>query len=253
MADDTNKLFSFQGYVYLGALSGRKMVDPFWIGDATLSVALETESVEHNESFSGQRLPYGRLTTKKSATATLTLFEAKADNLALALYGAKVPVTAGTATAEALPSTAADGSLVELDHALVSNLVLTDSTASPVTLEEGEHYAIENASGGLIRLIDTSGLTKPIKAAYSYAAADRTGLFTVTPPERFLKMAGVNTLDNTPVVVDLYRVRFDPASELALHHEEFGSFELSGSLLAVAGLMNDALGGFGAITLGKAA
>jgi hypothetical protein len=251
MADD-NKLFSFQGYVYLGGLSGRKIVDPFWVGDATMTIALETESVEHNESFSGQRLPYGRLTTKKSATATLTLFEAKTDNLALALYGSNVPVTAGAATAEPLPAATA-GSLIELDHAMVSDLVITDSTASPVTLTEGQHYAIENAAGGLVKILDLTSLTQPLKAAYNYTAADRTGMFTSTPPERFLKMVGVNTLNSAPVVVDLYRVRFDPASELALHHDEFGSFELSGSLLAVAGLMNDALGGFGAITLGHAA
>jgi len=248
MADD-NQLFSFQGYVYLGELSGRKITNPFWVGDATMSITLETESVEHNESFSGQRLPYGRLTTKKSATATLTLFEAKADNLALALYGSKVPVTAGTVTAETLP-TAADGGLIELDHSIVSDLVITDSASTAETLIEGEHYAIENAAGGLVKLLDTTGLTAPFNAAYSYAAADRTSLFTTTPPERFLKMVGVNTLNNAPVVVDLYRVRFDPASELALHNEEFGSFELSGSLLAVAGLMNDTLGGFGSLTLG---
>jgi hypothetical protein len=99
-----NQLFSFQGYVYLGELSGRKIANPFWVGDATMSIALETESVDHNESFSGQRLPYGRLTRRKNATATLTLFEAKADNLALALYGNKVPVTA-----EELPNTPAGG------------------------------------------------------------------------------------------------------------------------------------------------
>ncbi|MDR1063248.1 MAG: hypothetical protein LBL48_04840 [Azoarcus sp.] len=246
MADE-NKLFSFQGYVYLGDLSGRKIVNPFWVGDATMAVSLETESVEHNESFSGQRLPYGRLTTKKSATATLTLFEAKADNLALALYGSKVPVTAGTVTAETLPAAQA-GELVELDHSLISSLAIADSTST--ALVEGENFSIENASGGLIKLLDTTGFTAPFTAAYSYAAAERTGLFTATPPERYVKMVGVNTLNNGPVIVDLYRVRFDPASELALHNEEFGSFELSGSLLAVAGLMNDALGGFGSLTLG---
>ena len=248
MADD-NQLFSFQGYVYLGDLSGRKIVDPFWVGDSKMTVSLETESVEHTESFSGQRLPYGRLTTKKSATATLTLYEARADNLALALYGSKVPVTAGTVTAEELPAVEAGGLLV-LDHSLISGLVITDSTAgTPATLEEGTHYSIENAAGGLIKLLDPTGLSAPFKAAYSYAAAQRTGLFTTTPPERFLKMVGVNTLNNAPVIVDLYRVRFDPAAELALHHEEFGSFELSGSLLAVSGLMNDVLGGFGSLTL----
>ncbi|MDR2366126.1 MAG: hypothetical protein LBD68_09820 [Zoogloeaceae bacterium] len=250
MADD-NKLFSFQGYVYLGGISGRKIVDPVWVGDATMTVALETESVEHNESFSGQRLPYGRLTTKKSATATLTLFEARAENLALALYGVNVPVTSASVTAEAIPDTTG---LVALDHALIDNLVLTDSTSgTPVVLTEGTNYTIENAAGGLIRILETASLTLPIKAAYDYGAANTTGMFTTTPPERFLKMVGVNTLNNAPVVVDLYRVRFDPASELALHNEEFGSFELSGSLLAEAGLMTGELGGFGTLTLGAAA
>ncbi|MDR1424302.1 MAG: hypothetical protein LBI92_06855 [Azoarcus sp.] len=247
MADD-NKLFSFQGYVYLGDLSGRKIANPFWVGDATMNIALETESVEHTESFSGQRLPYGRLTTKKSATATLTLFEARAENLALALYGNKVTVTAGTVTGEALP-TAAAGDLFALDHALVSALTISDSASD--TLAEGEDFSIENAAGGLVKILNVTGFTQPFKAAYSHATVDSTGLFTVTPPERFVKMVGVNTLDNTPVIVDLYRVRFDPASELSLHNEEFGSFELSGALLAVAGLMNSPLGGFGSITLGN--
>jgi hypothetical protein len=144
------------------------------------------------------------------------------------------------------------GALVALDHALVRNLALSDSKSTPAPLVEGTHYTLENAAGGLIRLLDVTGLTAPIKAAYDYDAANVTGLFTSTPPERFLKMVGVNTLNNAPVVVDLYRVRFDPASELALHNEEFGSFELSGSLLAVAGLMTGELGGFGTITLGDA-
>ncbi|MDR0736108.1 MAG: hypothetical protein LBF51_04620 [Zoogloeaceae bacterium] len=154
----------------------------------------------------------------------------------------------GSATAEELP-TSTDGTLIQLDHALVSNLVLSDSTGTPVGLVEGTHYSVENAAGGLIKLLSTTSLTQPIKAAYDYGAAQTTGLFTTTPPERFLKMVGVNTLDNSKVIVDLYRVRFNPAYELNLHHEEFGSFELTGSLLAVAELMTGELGGFGSLTL----
>ena len=95
MADD-NKLFSFQGYVFLGESGASKPVNPVWVGDATLTIALETENAEHYESFSGQRMLYGQLATRKTANATLTLFEARAENFSLWLYGGVVDDAAGT-------------------------------------------------------------------------------------------------------------------------------------------------------------
>jgi hypothetical protein len=211
---------------------------------------MEIQTSEHTESFSGQRLPYGRMTTKKSANTTLTLFEMRPEVLALALYANRVETVAGTVTAETLPDDLAVGDLTVLDHPMVSGLVLTDSTGTPVTLDEGEDYALENPTSGLVRILDTSGFTQPFKAAYSYASVTDTLILTTTPPERWVQMVGVNTLNDEPVIVDLYRVRFEPASQLPLHNEEFGSFELSGSLLVDAALAANAnLGGFGRVRL----
>jgi hypothetical protein len=219
-----------------------------WVGDATLNVAMEVQTAEHTESFSGQRLPYGRMTTKKSANITLTLFEMREEVLALALYANRVQTVAGTATAEALPTGLAVDDLHVLDHPLVTNLVLTDSASA--ALVEGSDYALENRTSGLLRILNVAGHTQPFKAAYSYAGIADTLIFTATPPERWVQMVGVNTLNNEPVIVDLYRVRFDPASQLPLHNEEFGSFELSGSLLVDAALAANAnLGGFGRVRL----
>ena len=105
---------------------------------------------------------------------------------------------------------------------MVSSLVITDSSSAVLT--EGENYLLENPTSGLLRLLTPGSHVPPFQAAYAYAAVTDTLIFTTTPPERWVQLVGVNTLNDTPVIVDLYRVRFDPASQLPLHHEEFGSF-----------------------------
>jgi hypothetical protein len=249
MADE-NKLFSFQGYVFLGESGGSKPVNPIWVGDATLTVALETETADHYESFSGQRMLYGQIATRKTANVTLTLFEARAENFSLGLYGGVVDENSGTVTAEIFPDGLAVGDVVSLDRGFPSGIVLTDSTGSPVTLEEGTHYEIYPLGSNQIRILDLTGITQPIIAAYAYGKIQRVTMFTETPPERFLILHGVNTLDNKKVRVELPRVKFNPASEINLHHEEFGQFELSGAVLYSPVTANDPdMGGFGRIIL----
>ncbi|MDR0234629.1 MAG: hypothetical protein LBI31_07525 [Zoogloeaceae bacterium] len=245
-----NKLFSFQGYVYLGDRgSSGKLINPVWVGDATLNIETSTESIEHKESFSGQRLPYGRMDTSKSATATLTLFEATRDNLALALYAKSAKLVAGSVTGEAFPADLSPGKIVVLDHGFVTDLVIKDSSGTQKTLAEGVNYRLKHPDAGHVEILDVTTFTQPFSAAYQYEACEEFGIFSTTPPERWLQLVGKNTLNDEPVIVDLFRVKFDPASQLPLHNEEFGSFELKGSALVDSMLATQSeLGGFGRIT-----
>jgi hypothetical protein len=199
-------------------------------------------------------MPYGRLTTEKSANVTLTLFEATEANLALALYADQIKTASGSATAEAFPADTVAGDTVVLDHPLVSNLVIKDSNSSPVTLEEGTHYVLEHPEAAHVKILNVEGFTQPLVAAYDYDALVDTLIFTKTPPERWVQLVGVNTLNDEPIIVDLYRVSFSPASQLPLHNEEFGSFELTGSMLVDATLAaNSNIGGFGRLRQRQAA
>ena len=73
-------------------------------------------------------------------------------------------------------------------------------------------------------------------------------MFTAKPPERYLLLDGINTLDGSPVKVRLYRVQFDPASSVPMINESFGQLELSGAALYDDEASQDAeLGGFGKI------
>lgn len=246
----TTKDFSFQGKVRLGTrLAGGRPGALRWVGDAPkCDVSLTTETEERKESYSGQRLTSARLQKSKGAEIALTLNWASPENLALGLYGSVNTVAAGSVTGETLPAGLVAGDEVMLEHGGVSALVLTDSTGSPVTLVEGTNYELASANGGVILIKDVGSLTQPFKAAYSHTKSVDVAMFTSTPPERFLFLDGVNTVDNTPVRLQLYRVKFDPASNVPAINEGFGTLELSGSVLFDDEAdLDPELGGFGKI------
>jgi hypothetical protein len=130
----------------------------------------------------------------------------------------------------------------QLEHQKVSSVVVTDSAETLATLVAGTDYTLT------FTLV--TGFTAPIKAAYSYAAVTDIGLFTATMPKRFVRFEGINTaVSNAPVLVELYRVVFDPLKDLSLISNDFQKFELDGKLLTDNTKSTTAtLGQFGRIT-----
>lgn len=242
---------SFQGRVYLGKrdLNGNPIEVRSPGNVADLKLSLKTEVLEHYESQSGQRSLDHRMIKSKSATINLAIEEFTKENLALALYGTHVATASGTVTDEpiggAMPVV---GDRYFLAHPKVSTLVLKDSAATPATLILGTHYTADTDFGAL-QFLDTTTLTAPFKASYGFGDVSEIGIFTQPLPERFLRLEGLNTAQgNAKVLVELYRVAFDPLKELALISNEYNKFELEGSLLADSTKPYDAvLGQFGRI------
>lgn len=252
-------LYSLQGKLYSAirnATTGQRG-ELTWLGNAgTATLAIAVEKSDKNESFSGARGLYGSLITAKNGTLNLTLDEFTVENLALALHSTNVAVAAGTVTDEELPGSLAADDEVQLDQRFVSALALTDSTAvTPVTLVAGTHYEVISAAGGVIKILDVTGLQQPIKAAYSHAAADSLAIFAqATPPERWIFFDGINTVTGEKVLIDLYRVQFDPVSDFGLINDDWGGLQLTGNLLVdPINLNNSNLGGYGRLMKSKAA
>lgn len=251
-------LFSLQGSLY-SAVRNTTTGKPgkrTWLGNAsTATLAINVNKSDKTESFSGTRGLYGSLVTSKGGTLNLTLDEFLPENLALGLHSTPVSVAAGAVAAESLPTGLVAGDEVQLDQRFVSSLVLTDSNATPVTLEAGVHYELVSAAGGILRVLDPTPLTQPFKAAYSYADATSLAIFAnVTPPERWIFFDGVNTVTGEKVILDLYRVQFDPVSDFGLIHEDWGGLSLTGTLLVDPINLKDAnLGGYGRMMTSKAA
>lgn len=249
------KDFSFQGKVYLGSrLAGGKPGVLRWVGDAPqCNVTLATESETRRESYSGSRLTSARLQTSREATIALTLNWATADNLALGLYGEVLTVAAGSVTGEVLPSGLVNGDTVVLEHGGVAALVLTDNAGTPATVPTAG-YRLDSPKGGVVEVVDVGTFVQPFKAAYTHGQSMDVAMFTTSPPERYLLLDGINTLDGSRVRVRLYRTQFDPATSIPLINESFGQLELSGAVLYDDDASQDAsLGGFGKIEVMDAA
>ena len=242
---------SFQGRVYLGKRDA--MGNPIEVRSpgnvAELKLSLKTDVLEHYESQTGQRTLDHRMVKQKSATVNLTIEEFTKENLALALYGNFVTGAAGTVSGEPLGGVApVIGDRYFLAHPKVSTLVVTDSATTPATLALGTNYTAETDFGAL-QFLEITGFTAPFKASYAFGVATEIGIFTQPLPERYLRLEGLNTAQgNAKVLVELYRVAFDPLKEISFISDEYNKFEMEGSLLADASKPFDAaLGQFGRI------
>jgi hypothetical protein len=242
---------SFQGRVYLGKRddSGQPIEVRSPGNVADLSLSLKTDVIEHYESQTGQRAVDLRLVKQKSATVALTIEEFTKENLALALYGSYVTDAGGSVTDEPIGGTTpVVGDRYFLAHPKVSALTVKDAAGTPTTLTLGTHYTADTDFGA-IQFLDITGLTAPFKASYTYGAVTEIGIFTQPLPERFLRLEGVNTAaGNAKVLIELYRVAFDPLKKFDIISNDLNKFEMEGSLLADSTKPYDAvLGQFGRI------
>lgn len=230
----TNVYFRGQGRVYAAerSVAGNpgKLI---WLGNVSaLSVNLETETLEHQESYSGQRLTDLKLIVGKTAQVEATLESWDLDNLALGLYGQTVAVTGASVTNELLPTGLVAGDIVKTVHPKISSVIVQDNAGSPATLVAGTNYEVESASFGRIRIINPGSFVQPFNVDYTYAARKDVGMFTQPVPERSLIFHGLNTaVGNTPMVVELFRVQLNPLSQLPLIGDEVAAFTLSGEAL----------------------
>jgi hypothetical protein len=226
--------FSGQGRVYIANRdSNGNPLALRWLGNVPeLKVSLNVETIEHTESYSGQRLTDLSLIKKKDGEFTCAIEDFSIENLELTLYGQTSSVTAGTVTNEALPTGVVAGGIYLLANQFVSSVVVKDSAASPATLTAGTHYKV-HAEQGAIEFLNVAGFTQPFKVDYSYGAAMRLAMFKSAKPEVWLRFDGLNTADgNKRVIVDLYRVVLNPTKDLSLIGDELQKFELSGKVLA---------------------
>jgi hypothetical protein len=244
------KLVSLQGNVYVANrdTNGNPLAFRHLGNVPSIEITLESGTVDHFESTSGQRLQDGRLIISKTAGLSMTLDEWTTKNLALALYGTDAVIAGSTVTAEVFPAGLVNGDFVRLTKQDVSAVVIKDSAGVPVTLVEGTDYQITSAKHGTIKILNVGTYIQPFKADYTYAGGTNIALFSAAPPELWLKVDGVNTAEaNKPVLAELYRVILDPVAALALiHNEGYGPMELSGAVLYDATKVADTtLGQFG--------
>ncbi len=248
------RYMSLQGRVYLGELDANgNPINVKPVGNVSeMALQLNTETVDHYESMSGQRLLDDQLMTQKTATLSLTAEEWTKESMALCLYGKPYDVEAGTAVAGEVvgAATLVVGERYFLAHQNVETVAVEDSSATAVTLVEGTDYTVDTKYGAIqmLRLADgATTFTGPLKVTYQTGATSNISMFTAPAPERYLRFEGVNTANgDAPVLLELFRVKFSPVSDLGLISNEYNSFQMSGGVLADTNKPSDGeLGQFG--------
>lgn len=228
--------FSGQGRVYLAKRDANgNPLNLRWVGNVPdLKITLNVETIEHKESYSGQRLVDLQLVKGVSGEFSCTLEDLSVENLEIALYGTTTSVTAGNVTGEQLATGVSAGDTRLLANQFVSSVVVRDSSATPKTLPAAQYTVLANQGAIVFNDVSTGGpYVQPFKVDYAYGAAKRTAMFKSARPELWLRFDGINTADdNKPVVVDLYRVAINPTRDLSLIGEDLQKFELSGLVLA---------------------
>lgn len=240
-------LISLQGYIRIGTrLVTGKPGPLYWAGnvpEATLQIAEET--TDKNESFSGQRLSYGRLSTAKTGTFQGTFDEWSLKNLALGLYAAPLNTATSSVSDEAFPSALIAGDQIRLARPYASSLVIEDSAGSPATLTAGTHYRLVGHNASIVEFINVASFTQPFLASYTYAAYDSLEVFTQSAPEKYVVFDGINTETGEGVLIDIYRARFSPFSDLGIIHTEYGGLPFSAAVLFDSlNVDGNGLGGF---------
>ena len=203
----------------------------------TATVSGSTVTGEVTAFYKGMRMPLAH--PKVSAVTVTTPAAATfANNAVLALNALVVPIApnghyykvtvAGTTAASGNPTWPTDGSTV-----VSGTATLKDMGTNTVTL--GTDYTVDAANGVLIFPASGSALSEgaPLSVSYTYGSYTNLEAFTqAISPERYLRFEGLNTVDGSRVLVDMFRAQFEPLTGYQLINEEIASVEMKGSLLA---------------------
>jgi hypothetical protein len=217
----------------------------FWLGNAPeFTISLSVEKQDHRESYSGQNLIDISYITAKNASLTMTLEEFSSRNLALCLNGDSQDVPASlNATDITFDHALAAGEIYSLGGVDLTEVDFELADTSPVPTTS---YNLDVATG-VLEILATVATGATI--SFKTGAYSGTSMFTKPDLEWWVRFSGVNMLDqNKPTVVDLYRVKFEPAQNLSLISAELAQFPVTGTPLAdTTRPTSDPFGQFGRI------
>lgn len=207
-----------------------------------LSIDISVDKFEHKESETGGRLLDLTIIKQKTGTFKYKLENLNLENLALGLFGESSTVIGGT-VASGTPENidipmGAKSMRFPLANAKVAAVVVKGSD-NIATMLEGTDYTVDLTNGVIIlpaagAIVTAAALAATsIKVSYTYAGYTNLESFTsAAAPERWLRFEGLNTVDNSSVIIDMYRAQFDPLTGYSLLSDEVASVDMGGTLLA---------------------
>lgn len=225
MYTETGNLFSLEGRVLLAERTTEGGHGKFlYVGTVPeMAIELTAEEFPYYGYDSGHRVKLGNMKGTPSGNVTGTISRLNQDNLALVLHGTVITQEIDPVVDEPLPTGLEEGGIYGLANVNVSNVVIKDSTVTPLTLPT-DQYEVDAPYGGITPLdLATGGpYEEPYLASYDRAVATAIELGTTDVPERWLRFIGVNraVVPFQKLMIDLYRVTIPMGLTDALKQEE---------------------------------
>jgi len=219
--NDKNRYYIGQGRVYAGVRSCAGVVTNGlrYLGNCPeLRIMHTIDYITHNESTTGQRNKDLELPQTREVMAQITMESWDLDNLALLTTGIASEIAGTTVTNETVRCPSVKGSWVPLANI---NLISFTSLGS---LVRDTDYSVD-LKAGMIYFTPA--------ASYTFDDTEKIIPFNqLLQNEYFLRFAGLNTVENnTPVVIDAFRVKFRATEELQLITQEIAPIQVQAAIL----------------------
>ncbi|WP_428243008.1 hypothetical protein [Gynuella sp.] len=221
------------GQVYLTDLSVSNGPS-YEIGNVSeLKLSVDEEVIDEKDRSRSGGGTWAEVRRINSVTASFTMHDLNADNLALATKGTVTIIESGSVTDEAV--TAWAGALVRLANPAPTSVVVTSDDGN-TTYTETTDYEVRNeglfiVSSGAIATAAASA-SVALKVNYSYGKYHQVEALAGSSTYWGLTFGGMNEADSDkPCIVDLHKVNIGAASELSLIGDELGTIAVEGKLL----------------------
>lgn len=223
------KDYSFVGYGRVFASEVGAPANAFEIGNCSALNLQASEDKKNLKNFkSGGGGTQNSIIRIDTVSLNMTLHDINDDNLAMMLFGDKAAVTSGSVTGESV--TGYVGALIRLANIDPSSVVVTDDPVV-TTYVEGTDYEVTAA--GVVPLVGgaiTDG--DALLIDYSYAAVSVVEALTQSAKEWNIVFSGLNEArTGKAVVLDVYRNKFGPFSDLPMIGEDYAAPQLTGEVL----------------------
>lgn len=200
----------------------------------SVKTSLTVERKEKRETRSGTN---GLVRSKAiflDGNIEIAVSESQRANLELFLFGETVERDAVSDHGDEnkIPATSEVGQVYRLEYQNVTDLVITDDGAANAVVSDTK-YDVDSVYGK-VKVLEDLG-TGPFTVTYDAPAANVIPVFQHSDSPIYFRHEGINIandeLGEEPFLLELWKVKLDPVTDLDLITNDFGAFVLKGRLL----------------------
>ena len=179
----------------------------------------------------GTQAPRNKHASAQPPTIDIDLESLNKENLAISLYGTPSTIAGASVSGEQTKLYA--GQYTPLTNINLQSIASVTNVGATITYVNGVDYVPNLPMGTLQSLIGGAIADGQIVMVnYTFQSHDKVGGFTTAPGVYWIRFEGINLIkNNSPVVVDVFKVRIKPIDGFGLLGDNIVALALRGRIL----------------------